>query len=193
MNDKKLQIRVASGLFRGRVINCPPGEIRPMTSMCKQALFNILQDYTNLKMLDLFSGSASISIEGFSRGIVSSADVIEGDYGKKNILLANIDKFSLSENFKVIISDVFNYLKRTTNTYDLIVADPPFKMENKEEIISVIEKKKLLNPEGILIMHSTSKDIFHDNIGSLIMTDRRNYGINSLVFFKNKSSDPIKI
>lgn len=184
---KGLQIRVASGSFRGRTIDCPPGVIRPMTSMCKQALFNVIQNYRDLSMLDLFSGSASISIEGFSRGIVGTADVVEGDFGKKEVLLANIQKFGLDSLFSIIISDVFNYIKRTDKQYDLIVADPPFNMANKQEIIKIIEAKKILAPKGLLIIHATSKDSLEAVIGDLVCYDRRNYGINSLAFYAWKA------
>lgn len=182
-----LKIRVASGSLRGRVIDCPPGEIRPMTSMCKQALFNILYGRTDMSMLDLFSGSASISIEGFSRGMVKSADIVEGDFGKKAILQGNIDKFNLNESFNLIISDAFNYIKRCNKKYDLIMADPPFKMSNKEELITIIDKKELLNNDGIIVMHATSKDEFSPEIGNLIQTDYRKYGLNALIFYTHKN------
>ena len=184
--NTKLKIRVASGSMKGRVLECPPGEIRPMTSMCKQALFNILYGRKEMEMLDLFSGSASIAIEGYSRGMVAKADIIEGDFGKKSILQANLDKFGLTECFNLIISDAFNYIKRSTKQYDFIMADPPFKMSNKEEIVSLIDKKNILKDDGIIVIHATSKDEIAAEIGSLHLIDRRNYGINSLLFFTKK-------
>lgn len=185
---KKLEIRVASGTLKGRKIECPPGEIRPMTSMCKQALFNILYGYKDMEMLDLFSGSASISIEGFSRGMIKSADIIEGDFGKKQVLTGNIEKFGLTGKFNIIISDAFNYIKRCKKQYDIIMADPPFKMTNKAELVEAIEKSKLLKDDGILIIHAKKNDDFEIEIGDYIQTDRRNYGINALIFYKNKNS-----
>lgn len=180
---KKLEIRVAAGSLRGRKLECPPGEIRPMTSMCKQALFNILFGRRNMEMLDLFSGSASVSIEGYSRGMVAHADVVEGDFGKKEALTANIEKFNLKEVIHPILSDAFQYIKRCNKQYDFIMLDPPFKMENKQELIELIEQRQLLRKEGILVMHAKRNDGFDKEIGALRQIDYRNYGINALIFY----------
>ncbi|MCH5149922.1 MAG: RsmD family RNA methyltransferase [Spirochaetales bacterium] len=183
-NIKKLSIRVASGTLRGRKLDCPPGEIRPMTSMCKQALFNIMFGRKDMEMLDLFSGSASISIEGYSRGMVKSADVVEGDYGKRAILNGNIDKLGLTGKIKPIISDAFTYIRRCTKKYDFIMLDPPFKMENKQSLLELLELKELLKDNGIIVIHAKYTDSFDNQIGKLVQTDYRRYGINVLVFYQ---------
>lgn len=183
-NIKKLSIRVASGTLRGRKLDCPPGEIRPMTSMCKQALFNIMFGRKDMEMLDLFSGSASISIEGYSRGMVKSADVVEGDYGKRAILNGNIDKLGLTGKIKPIISDAFTYIRRCTKKYDFVMLDPPFKMENKQSLLELLELKELLKDNGIIVIHAKYTDSFDNQIGKLVQTDYRRYGINVLVFYQ---------
>ncbi len=66
------------------------------------------------------------------------------------------------------------------------MADPPFKMSNKEVIVSLIDKKNILKDDGIIVIHATSKDEIAAEIGSLHLIDRRNYGINSLLFFTKK-------
>lgn len=183
-NIKKLSISVASGTLKGRKLDCPPGEIRPMTSMCKQALFNIMFGRRDMEMLDLFSGSASISIEGYSRGMVKSADVVEGDYGKKVILNGNIDKLGLTGKINPIISDAFAYIRRCTKKYDFIMLDPPFKMENKQSLLELLEQKELLKDNGIIVIHAKYTDSFDNQIGKLVQTDYRRYGINVLVFYQ---------
>ena len=183
-NIKKLSIRVASGTLKGRKLDCPPGEIRPMTSMCKQALFNIMFGRKEMEMLDLFSGSASISIEGYSRGMVKSADVVEGDYGKKVVLNGNIDRLGLTGKIRPIISDAFAYIRRCAKKYDFIMLDPPFKMENKQSLLELLEEKKLLKDNGIIVMHAKYTDPFDEQIGELVQTDYRRYGINVLVYYQ---------
>lgn len=187
-NVKKLSIRVASGTLKGRKLDCPPGEIRPMTSMCKQALFNIMFGRTDMEMLDLFSGSASISIEGYSRGMVKSADVVEGDYSKKAVLNSNINKLGLTGEINPIISDAFAYIRRCAKKYDFIMLDPPFKMENKQSLLELLEQKELLKDNGIIVIHAKYTDSFDEQIGKLVQTDYRRYGINVLVFYQWKKN-----
>lgn len=193
-NVKKLSIRVASGILRGRKLDCPPGEIRPMTSMCKQALFNIMFGRRDMEMLDLFSGSASISIEGYSRGMVKLADVVEGDCSKKAVLNGNIDKLGLTGKINPIISDAFAYIRRCAKKYDFIMLDPPFKMEDKQSLLELLEQKELLKDDGIIVIHAKYTDSFDAQIGKLAQTDYRRYGINVLVFYqweKNITKDDV--
>ena len=67
-------MRIIAGTLGGRKIN-PPSKMpytRPTTDIAKEGLFNILQnhiDFENLKTLDLFGGTGSISYELASRGV----------------------------------------------------------------------------------------------------------------------------
>ena len=65
-------MRIISGKYRGKHIH-PPGNLRarPTTDFAKEGLFNILNNLLDLEetdVLDLFSGTGSISYEFASRG-----------------------------------------------------------------------------------------------------------------------------
>src|SRR5579862_6593699 len=124
-------MRIISGLLGGRKIQ-PPAKMpntRPTTDIAKEGLFNILQhnvDFENMKTLDLFGGTGSISYELASRG-ASDLTVIEKDFAmyefiKKTSLELNI------KNFKVIKADVFKYLEQCNDEFDFIFAGPPYAM-----------------------------------------------------------------
>ena len=64
-------MRIISGKYRGRTI-VPPRNLRarPTTDFAKENLFNVLVnlvDFEELDVLDLFSGTGSISYEFASR------------------------------------------------------------------------------------------------------------------------------
>jgi len=65
-------MRIVGGEYRGRMFN--PGKnfkARPTTDFAKEGLFNVLSnviDFEDAKILDLFSGTGSISYEFLSRG-----------------------------------------------------------------------------------------------------------------------------
>ena len=68
-------MRIVAGTLKGRRIN-PPKKlpVRPTTDRAKEALFNILvhqYDFERCNVLDLFSGTGSISYEFGSRGVAS--------------------------------------------------------------------------------------------------------------------------
>lgn len=179
---KKIISHIIAGKIKGKKIVCPTGEIRPLTAKVREALFNIIGNCTGKTMLDLFSGSASISIEAFSRGL-NSADIVEKDRGKKDIIIENIKNAGF-ENGNLFIADAFNYCRSTERKYDIIMLDPPFKMPNKIKLLKIISARKLLTDNGFLIIHLHKKEILPDTIDNLNKYDYRKYGINSLWFYR---------
>ena len=67
-------MRIVSGKFKGRMLNPPRNlKARPTTDFAKENLFNILSnriDLEGIDVLDLFSGTGSISYEFASRGLL---------------------------------------------------------------------------------------------------------------------------
>ncbi|OHD05999.1 MAG: 16S rRNA (guanine(966)-N(2))-methyltransferase RsmD [Spirochaetes bacterium GWD1_27_9] len=177
-------LRVIAGKIKGRKIECPPGIIRPMTAKVRAALFNIMGDCTGMKMLDLFCGSGSISIEAFSRGMESS-DLVDFDRDKKEITEKNLAHAGFT-NGKFHYSDAISFCERTTEKYDFIMIDPPYIWDKKEELIEIISKRNLLKDDGVLVMQLPRKYKISEEIGDLYMYDFRAYGLNTLLFYGKK-------
>lgn len=153
-------MRIISGKFKSLVIPIPSYlKIRPTTDMAKQGLFNILEnqfDFKELKILDLFSGSGSISFEFASRGAVNICSI---DKNPKCIRF--IRNFSSQLNLEQIIipvqKDSLQFLNNSDLKYDLIFADPPFDYEHLTLVQEIIFSKKLLRNEGIFILEHSSR------------------------------------
>ena len=162
-------MRIISGKYRGRQIHTPTNlPVRPTTDFAKESLFNILNnlvDFEEISVLDLFAGTGNLSYEFFSRGAVSIT-AVEMDkkcvaFIERTIQLLN------AESFTVIRTDVFHYLKRPYESFDIIFADPPYEMENIEEIPELIFQSQILKKDGWFILehskrHDFSKHPFFD-------------------------------
>ncbi|MCL9809468.1 16S rRNA (guanine(966)-N(2))-methyltransferase RsmD [Flavobacterium luminosum] len=177
-------MRIISGKYKGRRINPPKNlPVRPTTDMCKEALFNVLNNYfnfTGLRVLDLFAGTGSISYEFASRGSEAITSV-DGDMGCVNFIKKTAKEFDLD--ITPIKSDVFKFLEKNKGTYDVIFADPPYDMEQKdfEKIIELIFENNLLDDEGILIVeHSKYTKLDHMNHFSF----EKSYGGSVFTFFE---------
>lgn len=68
--DKKPDLRVLSGKFKGQKIISPQSQLtHPMGSREKLALFNMLQPYLEgSQVLDIYAGTGALGIEALSRG-----------------------------------------------------------------------------------------------------------------------------
>ena len=68
-------MRIVSGKYKGKRFSPPKNlKARPTTDVAKEALFDILNnriDYEETRVLDMFGGTGSISLEFASRGCPS--------------------------------------------------------------------------------------------------------------------------
>lgn len=169
-------MRIIGGKHGGRRFN-PPANMpytRPTTDIAKEGLFNILQhklDFEQLKTLDLFGGTGSISYELASRGVpdltIVEKDAVMFDFIKKTSAALRL------ENFKVIRLDVFRFIAQCTEKFDFIFAGPPYALANIDDLPKLIFEKRLLNPQGIFVLEHTPRNDYHS---FPFFTAERNYG-----------------
>jgi len=175
-------LRIISGSFKGKVIDPGKGfEARPTTDSAKESLFNILAnqiDFEEIEVLDLFSGTGSISYEFASRGC-KHVEAIESNYKHAafNQKTAQALKFHQLNAYK---TNAFVYLKNCPRKFDIIFADPPYDMDGVSTLPDLILEKGLLKEDGLFILEHAKKLNFmsHPNL-----TDHREYGSVNFSFF----------
>lgn len=169
-------MRIISGTYGGRRIQ-PPANMphtRPTTDIAKEGLFNILQnklDFDELTTLDLFGGTGCISYELASRG-VPDLTIVEMDNKMYDFIKKTAQELKF-ENFKVIKSEVFNFINSCANKYDFIFAGPPYDLTSINDLPLRIFEKGLLNNGGRFILEHTPRNDYRkfDHYVS-----ERNYG-----------------
>lgn len=179
-------MRIIGGLHKGKTISPPKGLLlRPTTDFAKEGLFNILTnkfDFENCRVLDLFGGTGNISFEFASRG----ADVSTVDKNYNCVKYINNTAKLLNLNVVCFKSDVFTFLKNENNTYDIIFADPPYDMQNTEQIYDIVSNSNLLKAGGLLIIEHGPK-LSLGNLNGFI--EQRKYGnVNFSFFTFNKTT-----
>ncbi|HXB45418.1 MAG TPA: RsmD family RNA methyltransferase [Puia sp.] len=179
-------MRIIAGTLGGRKIN-PPSNMphtRPTTDIAKEGLFNILQnhiDFENLKTLDLFGGTGSISYELASRG-AKELTIIEKDYVMHEFIKKTSRELQLT-NFTILRTDVFRFVEQCTEQFDFIFAGPPYALGNIDDLPKQIAEKKILAPGGWFVLEHTPKNNYE---GYVLFTSQRNYGTTVFSFFVNK-------
>jgi 16S rRNA (guanine(966)-N(2))-methyltransferase RsmD len=182
-------MRIISGKFKGRRITPPKNlPVRPTTDMSKEALFNVLNNHFNfseLKVLELFAGTGSISYEFASRGCTPIL-CVDGDMGCINFIKKTSKEYEFD--ITAIKSDVFKFLEKHHGNYDIIFADPPYNLAQKEfeAVIELIFENELLDEEGMLIVEH-SKYTKLDHMANFSF--QKNYGGSVFSFFEFEGSD----
>lgn len=156
---------------------------RPTTDIAKEGLFNILQnqlDFEELKTLDLFGGTGSITYELASRG-APDLTIVEKDTKMYDFIKKNIDVLGF-ENIKVVKSEVFNYINSCSTKYDFIFAGPPYALSTIDDLPKLIFEKELLTKGGRFVLEHTPRNDYRkfDHYKS-----ERNYGTTIFSTFVN--------
>lgn len=155
---------------------------RPTTDIAKEGLFNILQNrmsFEDIKTLDLFGGTGSISYELASRG-ASDLTIIEKDSTMSEFIKQNIALLKI-EHARVLRLDVFQYLENCTDEFDFIFAGPPYALGTIDEIPKIIIDKNLIAEDGYFVLEHTPRNDYRNFKG---YSFQRNYGTTIFSFFE---------
>ena len=174
-------MKIISGNLSGRVIKSPKGRTtRPTSARAKESLFNFLVhglkfNFDQMHVLDLFAGSGSLGIEALSRG-AKFCSFIDNDMNSITTIKNNLKYLDLEKKSFVKKYDAMKINFKFKSSLDLIFSDPPYKNFSQTKIaIERINKKKLINDNGIIVTELSSK-YEADTIEGFIINDKKNIG-----------------
>ena len=176
-------MRIISGKYKGRKI-VPPASLkaRPTTDFARESLFNILNnriDFEDITVLDLFSGTGSISYEFASRG-AAEVHLIEKDVRHIAGIRRIIKELEIS-NIKPVHIDVRTYLKACKFKYDVVFADPPYDLTWLKELPDMISEAHVIKEDGFFILEHPRSLSFNSH---KLFFEHRNYGGVNFSFFR---------
>ena len=179
-------MRITGGIYKGRIIKCPKGEIRPAMDRMRESMFSILGDLNGYSFLDLFSGSGLVAIEAASRG-ATRTEAVEKDKQKIKIIRENMS--IIERNYRIWLMSAQLFIKRCPKKFDIIYLDPPFPMPDKQSLIEQICAADLLEDEGKCIIHHPKEEKWPETFPGLEMSDLRKYGRSYLRFYSKVLTD----
>ncbi len=182
-------MRIISGNHKGRKIKVIKNFAdRPTTDYAKESLFNILNNlyyFEDLRVLDLFAGSGSISYEFASHG-TPDITVVDSNAQYINFIENQAEEIFPEVEFKYITADVFDFIKNTPLNYDLIFADPPYAMENIDKIPDLIFANKAIADDLLFILEHSKKYNFKEHE---FFIKERKYGNVHFSLFSNEKKN----
>ena len=178
-------MRVVSGNYGGRPLKTLAGKTtRPTTDKVKGAIFNMIGPYfEGGRVLDLFAGSGSLAIEAISRGM-DHAILVEKDRAAQQVILENIKMTKEPEKFQLLKMSAEQVLSNLSETFDLVLLDPPYSKEQIVENLELLQEKKRLT-ENVIVVCETDKEVeLPDQIGKLELTRQKTYGISKISIYE---------
>lgn len=179
-------MKVISGIYKGRnILGYDLDGTRPTMDRVKESLFAMIQDYIkDAVILDLFSGSGNLGIEALSNGAKEAYLV---DYNRKaySTIKTNIDNLGISNSnvLNMDYKEALTNLSGIDKKFDVIFLDPPYRTDYIEKSIALIDKYKLLTPNGIIVCENESLDRIVYPINFKAIKDKK-YGNKWVVILK---------
>lgn len=118
----------------------------------------ISSTWRGTEVLDLFSGTGSISYEFISRGAAGVTSV-EVNAVHHNFIRRTAAAFGM-ENLYAVRANAFLYLKSASKRFDVIFSDAPYDLEGSEQVVELVFERKLLCPGGLLIFEHSKERSF---------------------------------
>ncbi len=164
-------MRITGGVLGGLTLRTPKNyDVRPTPDMVRQAVFNSLGERVlETRVLELFGGTGALSLECLSRG-ARQAVCVEISRPQARMIEHNFGLTNLARNvFQIRIQDVFTAIPQLAGlgeTYDLVLADPPYGEKNvgrrstsmAQRLLDSPDLPRLLGPEGLFILGHSKRD-----------------------------------
>ena len=190
-----MTLRITGGEYRGRRLRVPksPG-LRPTSDRVRGAIFSILGSIMGPdaleggRVLDLFAGTGALGIEALSRG-ADWVDFVEANGRRAQQLRDNLQALGLSDRAKVHTGKVEVVVDRLGGAYKLVLADPPYAVDDLPELLELLNKKGTLVDESVVVIehrHDTELAEVHKRLELLT---RRRYGDTSVSIYRAGATD----
>ena len=147
-------IRITGGENRSRLLETPKTTLtKPTMDKVRAGVFSALGDsVVGARVLDLFAGSGSYGLEALSRGAESST-FVDSMQEAMDVIKTNCDRLN-RKNIDIKKCDVLSFLSGNPGEFDIIFADPPYKLDVYEKIVDLLISGGILSSNGIIILES---------------------------------------
>lgn len=159
-------MRIITGTLKGRKLKVPAsGEVRPTSDRTKEGMFSVIDArryFDDLHVLDLFAGSGNLGFEAISRG-VDKVTFVDSNRASIKIIEETAAQFGVSDQIRLVCSDVGRFVSQFAQPYDLVFADPPYDYPEMTSLIDYVLNNGWLNPGGWFLLEHDKRHTFTDH------------------------------
>lgn len=131
--------------------------MRPTTDRVREAWFSALGPaVVDARVVDLFAGSGALGLEAASRG-AGSVTLVERAHGPASVIRSNIERLGAEEVCTLVADDVFRFLARVDEPFDIALADPPYASGEAERLVEHYRREPFANE--LWLEHPVREDL----------------------------------
>ncbi|MCO5315395.1 MAG: RsmD family RNA methyltransferase [Solirubrobacterales bacterium] len=177
-------MRVIGGDLGGRQLLAPKGwKVRPTPERVREAIFSALGDISGMRVADLYCGTGALGIEALSRG-AAHATLVDRDTRPAT---GNVINLGLADRAELVRGEAPTWLASSTGRFDLVFADPPYRLDPAEAARLDRVLPGVLAPDGRVILECEARRPL--GFPSLDAVRERRYGRTLVTFFRSIEPD----
>lgn len=179
-------MRITGGKWRGRRLGpVPGGRIRPTTDRVREALFNILRDEIDGRVvIDGCCGSGALGIEALSRG-AAHVDFVDLTPAALRTVQENLDRCGAEPgSYRLHRADLPRWLERGLTAADappVVLVDPPYGGPVIAALLAVIDAEPA---PALLVLEHASDDPLPTLAADRWTSQTRRYGNSALTLIR---------
>lgn len=136
-----------------------PAGTRPVSDQAREGLFSSLGGLVrDASVLDLFAGTGAMGIEALSRG-AALARFVDSAPAAVRTIAENLRRTKLQGRATVLRRDVLRTVAHETGPYDLIILDPPYRVEGQvfDSVLATIDGRGIVAPQARVVLTRSSR------------------------------------
>ena len=158
-------MRIIAGRLSRRRLRAPKGhKTRPTMERTRESLFHLVESRLSLyeaSVLDLFAGTGALGLEAISRG-ARTVTYVEKDPRVLKYARQNAQDLEVEDQCWFLRSDAVSYLEKYSGPpLDLIMADPPYDLEEMDRLPDLALAH--LKPHGIFTLEHDTRIFFDEH------------------------------
>lgn len=169
-------------------------DVRPTSDKVRGAIFSALYsrlgDFSGVHVLDMFAGSAALTIEALSRG-AENAVLFDASSSGYKLASDNLRACNLTDRTRVHRGDVFKLLSKTPldRPFDLVFVDPPYGKGLAESALALLVDSEALADSAWVVVETSRQETVAESYGTLNLSHQRDYGNSTIHFYCNELTD----
>jgi len=171
-------MRIIAGTARGRPLLGPKTqEIRPTSDRVRETLFNVLGQWVEGRVLDLYAGTGALGLEALSRG-AERAVLVDAGREAQRLIAKNIEGLGFTGRAELLCMPAdrgLDLLERRRDSFGLVFADPPYGLRAAAWLLERLAESPLLAP-GATVLIETDKREEAPQSAALPEIDERRFG-----------------
>jgi 16S rRNA (guanine966-N2)-methyltransferase len=205
-------MRVIAGVARGRQLrSLPDPGLRPTGDKVKGALFSALEALAFRRgfepaeddegepifaagvawprVLELYAGAGALGIEALSRG-AEWVDFVESKPAARRLIEANLAATGLAGRATVHAVAAEQAISRLHDTYDLVLADPPYSDTEPVRVLDRLAESELVNSKSVLVWEHHHERKPPAQLGQLTLRRTIRHGVAALSLYTGAADEP---